>query len=246
MPGPFAAIRFFVRFATLVRDPQRLDLVFRMSHASGDHPRLRRLVEEDPGIVAIATGPRMPALPPLSELRVLPAGTLGQAYAAFMDRDGLVPDVLDHGHPDTLEGRARRHLELSHDLWHVVTGFGPDLIGELGLQAFYLAQFPAFLSFPALSAGLLHVLLYRPEDYRHVMDAIASGWTRGKEAERLVGYDWHAALSRPLAHVQEELALGGVRTAGPGSGPRQTPADPRCARTGHPFGEGGSLALHAG
>jgi ubiquinone biosynthesis protein Coq4 len=30
----------------------------------------------------------------------------------------------------------------THDIWHVVTGFHTDVAGELGLQAFYLAQFP--------------------------------------------------------------------------------------------------------
>ena len=124
-----------------------------------------------------------------------------------MDRDGLVPDALDRDHADTEAGRARRHLELSHDLWHVVTGFGPDLPGELGLQAFYVAQVPAFLSLPAIAAGLLHILIRRPADYARAMDAISEGWQRGRRAANLVGLDWNSVLSWDLQELRRELGV---------------------------------------
>ena len=38
---------------------------------------------------------------------------------------------------------VRAHLRETHDVWHPVTGFDTDVAGELGLQAFYLAQFQA-------------------------------------------------------------------------------------------------------
>ncbi len=33
------------------------------------------------------------------------------------------------------------HLYQTHDIWHVVTGWGNDLPGEVGLGGFYSAQF---------------------------------------------------------------------------------------------------------
>lgn len=218
MLGPIAALTFAHRFVGLVRDPENLDIVFRMADARDAEPRIRAMLEAHEDIVAVAHGPSMRELPPMSVLRRAPVGSLGRAYAAFMDRDGLVPDVLDRSHPDTEEGRVRRHFELSHDLWHVVTGFGPELAGELGLQAFYLAQAPTFLSLPAIAAGLLHVLIYCPETYAGVMDAIAEGWRSGRAARSLVGLDWHTWLDRDLACLRAELGVRAYRAPVEGAG----------------------------
>src|SRR6267142_6174760 len=74
-------------------------------------------------------------------LRALPEGSLGRIYLAFMEREGLTADGLaaaaDEGYrqrsfdPDvrTFADWARD----SHDLWHVLTGYGRDPLGELCL-----------------------------------------------------------------------------------------------------------------
>ncbi len=52
---------------------------------------------------------------------------------------------------DAVYGELR--LSQTHDLWHVVTGFDTTVVGEIGLQAFHLTQFPYPLA-SALTAQL--------------------------------------------------------------------------------------------
>ena len=93
-------------------------------------------------------------------LRALPTGTLGREYALMMDRNGLDPASIPTM-PDDDEGKyVRAHLYETHDLWHVVTGFGTDVAGELGLQAFYQAQLPGKLPSAILAAGFVNTLVY--------------------------------------------------------------------------------------
>jgi ubiquinone biosynthesis protein Coq4 len=46
----------------------------------------------------------------------------------------------------------------THDIHHVVTGFATDPAGELGLQAFQLAQIRSPIAIAILTAGLINVL----------------------------------------------------------------------------------------
>ena len=80
-------------------------------------------------------------------LRALPEGSLGRHYTAFMDREGLSADGLVEA--SDIEERTEAREELawmglrlrdSHDLWHVVSGYGRDELGELSLLAFTYAQ----------------------------------------------------------------------------------------------------------
>jgi ubiquinone biosynthesis protein COQ4 len=91
----------------------------------------------------------------------------------------------------------------SHDLWHVVTGYGRDLIGEGALLAFTYRQIRnrgiGFIVFVAyLKAGRLY-----PE--QRVM--IRDGFRRSGRAEWLPGADWEALLERPLEEVRATLGV---------------------------------------
>ena len=75
-------------------------------------------------------------------LRALPEGSLGRVYLAFMEGENLTPEGLlgaaeEAGIDLTTEiqfeeyRRMFLHVDVSHDLWHVLTGYGRDALGEL-------------------------------------------------------------------------------------------------------------------
>ncbi|WP_044171675.1 hypothetical protein [Kamptonema formosum] len=78
------------------------------------------------GIDRAARGLSAPQLVRVGELRALPAGTFGRAWADFLDRHQLQPLTC---------GPPREQL---HDGIHVLTGYGTDAIGEAQVQAFVL------------------------------------------------------------------------------------------------------------
>ncbi|MBC7506914.1 MAG: ubiquinone biosynthesis protein, partial [Sandarakinorhabdus sp.] len=79
-------------------------------------------------------------------LATLPAESLGAVYRDFTDNGGITPDGLvavsnqvmnSIEHPVAWYGRRIRD---AHDLWHVVTGYGLDSLGEACLVAFSYPQ----------------------------------------------------------------------------------------------------------
>ena len=92
-------------------------------------------------------------------------------------------------------------LRDSHDLEHVLTGWGRDLLGEIALLSFGLAQ--AWHH----GIGLIVTDAYlrgEPETRR----MIRAGWRRGKRARWLSASDWAELLPRPLDELRAELGLG--------------------------------------
>jgi ubiquinone biosynthesis protein COQ4 len=196
-------------FVVLARDPRRLDVVFDLRASLDDpavlEPIVRRL-SADPRVArALAARPRVGRLE-LASLRALPEGSVGRVYAEWMTRMGLSPEAIPELPASSELEYFPAHLYETHDLWHVVTGFGPDVPGELGLQAFYLAQLGGPLPLAILAAGLLNTLGHL-DDADARMDAITEGYRLGKASEPLFGLDWRALLSRPLVDVRRELGI---------------------------------------
>jgi ubiquinone biosynthesis protein COQ4 len=147
-------------------------------------------------------------------LRALPEGSLGRVYLAFMEKEGLTAEGLvgaaDEGYggtrsadPDgvTVSDWARD----SHDLWHVLTGYGRDPLGELCLLGVLYSQVRALgTGFIALF-GLLRV----PYEYPGApcIRAVLQGFRIGRNAEWMLAQDWEALLAKPFVEVRRELNL---------------------------------------
>ena len=108
-------------------------------------------------------------------------GTLGRTFVDELRMRQLNPDDIQI-RPDggTRSGYVFRHLRESHDIWHTATGFDVNVAGELGLQAFYLAQFTSQLALILLAVGLLNTSLFELSDHWTRMTAIAEGWPRAR------------------------------------------------------------------
>src|SRR5262249_44288573 len=142
--------RFGSTFLRLVRDPTRVDLVFDLADALPTDPEYVRPMLEQPAVVAFLARRTPPLRVSLPALRALPEGTLGRAFAAFLDQRGFDPTGLYHSSDDTQNDNFNRfkiHLERTHDLWHTTLGFDTDIAGELGLQTFMLAQLDTQLGY---------------------------------------------------------------------------------------------------
>jgi ubiquinone biosynthesis protein COQ4 len=197
----------------LIRDPDRLNEVFTLSDemvlAAGSARReeIVETVRRDPaGAAAMRDKPRTGKID-LGELQKLPLGTLGRAFADHMIENKLDPGALPRlGASDDLEF-LRAHLYETHDIWHVVTGFATDVPGELGLQAFYLAQFPGGLPVALLAAGFVNTVMYEFDQRDTRMRAIVRGWLLGKRAKPFFGVRWAEWWNTPLSEVRAKLGV---------------------------------------
>jgi ubiquinone biosynthesis protein COQ4 len=134
-------------------------------------------------------------------LAKLPEGTFGNAYARFMTERGLTPDIF------AAQGRLSRtafvikRLRQTHDLWHVLTGIGTDVPGELELQAFSFTQLRLPSAFILIAMGTLRWSWRHPSlPFRVLRGAFA-----GLRAEKLDAQPWEELWARPLVELRREL-----------------------------------------
>jgi ubiquinone biosynthesis protein COQ4 len=196
----------------LFADPDDTQQVFVIISAlSGHSPKrlLRRLAKDDSGARLLASKSSvLPLLLDRPYLRSLPEGSLGRAYLAFVESEGITADGLiqasqvreEDADPglEYLRGRMRD----THDLWHAVTGYKGDLIGEAALLAF------TFMQTQNPGIGLIVATAFLRGRELGVRRQIIRGLLRGLRARWLVGFDWEHALARPLEDVRRELRIG--------------------------------------
>jgi ubiquinone biosynthesis protein COQ4 len=145
-------------------------------------------------------------------LSSLPEGSLGREYVRFLTSEGITAAGLKQA---SLEGRSgndqaistdvdflRNRMRDAHDLWHVVTGYKGDLLGEASLLAFSFAQTRnpgvGFIVGVALLRG-------REPNMRRL---IWQGFLRGARAAWLPAAEWEKMLDLPLATVRQTLNIG--------------------------------------
>jgi ubiquinone biosynthesis protein COQ4 len=208
--------------SALLRDPDDLPQVFTLIDSmSGTAPhrlqwRMRRsesglrLLRDEPDIV--------PLLTDRAALRALPEGTLGRAYLAFVESEGISPEGIReasvvgeadaHRRPRVFE-YVRKRMRDTHDLWHAATGYKGDVLGELSLLAFTLAQNWNTAVAMIVVAGVVKGLGHSE------IGVIADGYRRGRAAAWLPAVRWESLIALPLAEVRKQLKLGDA--------PRYTP-----------------------
>jgi ubiquinone biosynthesis protein COQ4 len=140
----------------------------------------------------------------LTALGALPEGSLGRAYSEFMRARGLTPEVFVA--PKQIQDERIRYvaqrLRQTHDLWHVVTGYDTNLLGEIELQAFMFAQ----LGMPfSLLVGSLGILRSR----RPIRAArrVVAAYRRGRQTSALCTHAWEREFSQPLQQVRAQIGL---------------------------------------
>jgi ubiquinone biosynthesis protein Coq4 len=195
----------------MVRNANDTDRVFDLieaMYASTD--AAQKVVERmsrDPALARVLRErPRLGRMD-LETLSRLPEGSLGRAFADQMREYGLDPGLLRVQEAPDAASYVKAHLFETHDLWHVVTGFRPDPVGELGLQAFYFAQNGSRVSMGVFVAGLAFTFLHNFELCEVAMPQVVRGWLLGRRARRLFGTDWKTLLDRPLEEVRAAFGL---------------------------------------
>jgi len=147
-------------------------------------------------------------------LQGLPAGSVGAAYLDFIDERNLsaygladesrkVEDVdIDAAHPVAWYARRLRDV---HDLWHVLTGYRTDALGEACVVAFSLPQTgsPGF-GVIAAGAALEYV---RGRTGHPCARAILQAWLNGRRAAWLPELDYEALLAEPLEDARARLNI---------------------------------------
>jgi len=173
--------------------------------------RVGRAALAYPGVpAAVAQG--YPKKFTLAALARCPAESLGGQFHALIVDNGFDLEVLDREAlgldkmPPPLDYLNARILQC-HDLWHIVGGYQTTALHEVAISAFQLAQFGHHYSSMFLGMVLTRIAFEQPEGGAIILPTILTAWTHGRRTPPLLGVDWEAVWSRPLADVRKTLGV---------------------------------------
>ncbi len=154
-----------------------------------------------------------------SELAKLPKDTFGYAYARYMEEERLDGQALaeatsrcyrDDDPQVSLDGDRqyfRDRFRDCHDLWHPLTGYGADELGEATLLCFTYGQCPIFGVAALASMAFLFAPLTMPNNGPGFRPYLIEAWQRGRNAAWLPEEPLEEMLDWPLDAVRNRLRI---------------------------------------
>lgn len=140
-------------------------------------------------------------------------GTVGAVYRAFRGARGFTADGLaeveravapfiDAPHPIIWYSRRLRDI---HDVWHVLTGYETDALGEACVVAFSYGQ-TRNLGFAFIGWGAAREI-QRASPSVPARKAVFEAWRNGRAARWLPGLDYEALFEQPLEATRARLGI---------------------------------------
>jgi ubiquinone biosynthesis protein COQ4 len=201
----------------LLRDKEDTEAVFDIMRAlSGNtipngYRKLLKSVEG--GRMAFEAVELQPVLDDHDNMATLPVGSVGRAYLDFVQgrkisAEGLAEESrksgadIDAAHPYAWYARRMRDV---HDIWHVLTGYQTDALGEACVVAFSYAQTKS-AGFALIAAAGSNEL-QRQLPGHPVRKAVWQAYQNGRRAAWLPALDYVALMREPLIDARKRLNI---------------------------------------
>lgn len=179
-------------------------------------PQGRELLERERGLLEV--------LVDRERLMAMPEGSFGRTYVEWLVREQISAEGLVAATEAASRGEGEQEgpyfvlgcrMREMHDLLHVITGYGRDLVGEVGVLAFTYAQTKHSGIGFLISVAYLRSFFGRSDqpaaDTREAAAAIRAqcreGYRRGRRADWIVGADWEALLELPIGEVRQRFRI---------------------------------------
>jgi ubiquinone biosynthesis protein COQ4 len=197
-------------FIAMLMGDSSLKVVDEMSYGLLDTQAFSLMAEHlkrDPACAELIGDRYIPSAHDLDLLLTYPENSLGYIYAAAMKKSGFDPNLHAGMTIESDADYVELRLSQTHDIWHILTGFSTSLIGEIGLQAFHLPQFPYPLATMLIANSLISSTLSDPAQLPALIAAIGQGWRMGESAKALFAQKWEEAWDKPLTQWRSELNI---------------------------------------
>lgn len=209
-------IRALKALGRLIRDKEDTAQVFQITSALAGKSNARgykRMLRDPEGARQAYLGQELvERLRDDAWLARFPEGSVGAAYRAFMKRNGFDADglVMVSGqdakapleHPRAWYSRRMRDV---HDIWHVLTGYETDALGEACVVAFSYPQTRS-LGFAAIAVGAAREI-EREDRTVPAFKAVFEAWRNGQKAAWLPALDYEALFAEPLDAARARLGI---------------------------------------
>ena len=214
---PLKALRHFRK---LVEDKEDTEQVFHIIEALKGKKSVRHgweFIQSEEGQRFLRDETNIPAmLDNHDNWAHLPENSVGRHYVAFMKREGLTAaGLVAESHawapPESLPQDLTQwyfdRLRDTHDLFHVLTGYGRDALGEASLLGFTYSQ--------NHNMGVLFIAYAAARQIGKttgtkapLFAAIREGQRLGKAAKKLAHQDIRALMHQDIDEARRQLNLG--------------------------------------
>lgn len=217
-PARYRPLRAVRSFQALIKDKEDTSLVFKIfeSLPSKDFlPRVQQLALSPQGEMLRSSEPWLPEiLDDHATLRRTPKGSLAHAYCDFMEAEGLSAAGLvaesDRAgrprYPDLVEWFINRSRD-THDLFHILTGYSRDALGEQCVLLFTHGQAPSQGHLLIGYAGAANIKKMVKGSAAPVLGAVRQAHRTGKGAPQLMAQSIRQLLERQLDEVRAEMRI---------------------------------------
>lgn len=205
-------------FRELLKDKEDTSHVFRIFEALPHKSfpvRVRNLVLSEHGEQLRADEPYLPPILDDHEtLRKLPKGSVAHAYCDFMESEGLSAaglvaeaDKLGRKKYDDLTAWYGYRSRDTHDLMHVLTGYGRDALGEQCVLLFTYGQQPSHGHLLIGYAGALNIKRNVKGSKAPVFRAVRQAQKTGTACPSLVAMSIRDLLAMDLQEARAKLSI---------------------------------------
>jgi ubiquinone biosynthesis protein COQ4 len=172
------------------------------------HPVGRRMLAEDPRRDLNAL------LSDRTALAAMPPGSFADAYLQYLGGDDMGSAEYFLVAAD-LDAKARRYgwsedhlffvrrMANSHDLFHVLAGYGRDVRGEVGVIAYTAGQIPLL----PLRMLLAYLVVMKPSQPLHWPRYVWRCYRHGRRTPSLACVAFEELLPQPLEDVRREIGI---------------------------------------
>jgi ubiquinone biosynthesis protein COQ4 len=142
----------------------------------------------------------------LAALERLPEGTLGHGFARYYRDNKISPFETTLELKNDIYFLAKRYRE-THDLLHVLTGYGTDVVGEMELQAYALGNLGLRTAmFILLNSTIKHLKAPQPGVGRsEYLRRVWAAYHRGRASPQFLGFWFEDHWETPVATLRARL-----------------------------------------
>jgi len=209
-PTPFERLKVGVRALRILDKAPDDPVAQPLFNAAIDGDTYGRLVEElrktDEGRELLTERPTLERGDvDLRALAALPEGTLGHAFARYFEDNRIQPFTSPYEVRNDTDYLVKRYRE-THDLAHILTGYGTDSLGEMEVQAFVIGNLG--LRSGWLILGFAAVLMPHglPPIWKY-SDRLRVAHRRGKQSKSILTLRYERFWESPVADVQRQLGI---------------------------------------
>ncbi len=145
----------------------------------------------------------------MDALRALPTRTFGRSFARFLDDNGLHPLVVSELTTPELMARNLHwaRYSLSHDMTHVLLDAGPDLVGEMKVYGYAVAQRYALSLAMFLPLVLVVMPLLAPHRIGAMIRSFRAGYALGRQTPCLLAQRLEDRFEDNIDELRRSLSM---------------------------------------